>query len=152
MVVSTRQRFPTLGWFQALGEAMNNDVETFRKLGFIDARVGIVVQADEGQAQSRAYTITFGAYTCDGASEIDPIDPTDVDFTLQAPYGTWKEMIANIEANDGADLRHTLNYLHFGRIELKATDQLRADLFFRVNSSLQAFFDNAATFKSDFPG
>jgi hypothetical protein len=59
-------------------------------------------------------------------------------------------MVENIGANGEADLRHTLNYLHFGQIELKASDQLQADLFFRVNGSLQAFFDGAAKLETAF--
>jgi hypothetical protein len=150
MVVATTQLFPTVGWFEALLDVMNRDGEAFRKLGFIDARVGIAVLRDGAMPEDRAFMLTFGAYTCDGVVVLPSPEAAEVDFTLSAPYATWKEMIQNIAENQGADLRHTLNHLHFGRIDLQAADQLRADLFFRINASLQRFFDGAAVIETRF--
>jgi hypothetical protein len=129
---------------------MNQDEEGYRKLGFIDASVGIEVRMDDALPEDRTFVLTFGAYTCDGVIELPSLDAAQVDFTLSAPYATWKEMIQIIAENQGADLRHTLNYLHFGRIDLQAADQLRADLFFRINASLQTFFDGAAGIETQF--
>lgn len=145
MTVATRTYyFPTVAWFDALRDVMNRDVETYRMLGFIDARIGIRVGADGELPAEASFVLTFGPYSCDDVAEAPADDAAPVDFTLSAPYGTWKEMIENIIENRGADLHHTLNYLHFGRIELAASDQLQADLFFRINSSFQRFFDGAA--------
>ena len=148
MTVVTRASFPTVEWFRTLQQLMNEDRETFRKLGFVDAKVGIIVAPDEALPDGRNFLLTFGAYTCDDVTEAAAAD--DVNFSLEAPYSTWKEMIDNIQVNRGADLRHTLNYLHFGQIALKAPDQMQADLFFRVNSSLQAFFDSGASIQTTF--
>ena len=53
-----------------------------------------------------------------------------------------------------ADLRHTLNTLDLmteGGISKNATgDQFRADIFFRVNQSLQHFFDSSAKLETVF--
>ena len=66
----------------------------------------------------------------------------------------WRDLVANTRENDGADLRHTLNTLDLmidGGISNNATgDQLRADIFFRVNQSLQHFFDSSAKVETVF--
>ena len=68
----------------------------------------------------------------------------------------WKELIVNTRENGGADLTHTLNTLDLtieGGISDNATgDQLRADIFFRVNQSLQHFFDSSAKIETVFEG
>ena len=62
--------------------------------------------------------------------------------------------MTNTRENDGADLRHTLNTLDLmigGGISDNATgDRLRADIFFRVNQSLQHFFDSSAKLETVF--
>ncbi len=150
MTTATRCRFPSTEWFEALGEEMTRDQDTFRKFGWIDTAAAIVVEAGGGLAASRAWLLTFGPYTLDSVKEIPPASADEADFRLIAPYSTWRAMVENITANDGADLKHTINYLHFGQVELKAADQLKADIFFRVNSSLQAYLDKAACVETDF--
>ncbi len=143
MTTATIYPFPSTTWFEAVAEAARKDEDAFRKLGFIDTTLGITVGADGGPGGAeRTFILTFGAYSLDSVREGKPGE--DVDFTLRAPYSAWQEMIGNIRENGGADLHHTLNYLHFGIIDLVAGDQLKADLFFRVNGSLQAFFDASA--------
>ncbi|MBE7519603.1 MAG: hypothetical protein HS107_10215 [Thermoflexaceae bacterium] len=150
MTTATTCPFPSTSWFEAVGEAARKDEETFRKLGFIDTTLGIEVVAGEGAARDRTFVLRFGAYSLDEAREVAAAE--GVDFTLRASSAAWEEMIRNIRENGGADLRHTLNYLHFGVIDLRAEDQLKADLFFRVNGSLQAFFDASANIATEFPG
>ncbi len=150
MATAIRCRFPSTEWFEALGQEMDRDKDTFRKFGWIDTTVAIVIEAGGGLPESRAWLLTFGPYTLDSVKEIVPSAAAGADFSLVAPYSTWKEMVQNIAANDGADLNHTINYLHFGQVELKAADQLKADIFFRVNSSLQAYLDKAACVEADF--
>jgi hypothetical protein len=148
MTTALQYRFPSTAWFEGLAANMADDAAHFRKLGTIDARAGIVMTGTP--RGDRAWVLTFGAYTCDVISEATAAGAAEADFALTAPYTTWREMVENIGANGEADLRHTLNYLHFGQIELKASDQLQADLFFRVNGSLQAFFDGAAKLETAF--
>ena len=72
----------------------------------------------------------------------------DLDFYLELTEADWRELVENTKANDGADRRHTLNTLDLTKengLSQNATgDQLRGDIFFRVNESLQHFFDSAA--------
>lgn len=150
MTTATTYPFPSTRWFEAVAEVANSQEETFRKLGFIDTTVAIQVLAGDGLPEDHTFVLTFGPYTLDSVREDS--SPEGVDFTLRASYGAWKEMIRNIDDNDGADLHHTLNYLHFGVIDLDAEDQMKADLFFRVNGSLQAFFDASARIETEFAG
>ena len=66
----------------------------------------------------------------------------------------WREMVANIAENGAADLSHTLNTLDLDRADGLATsrhgDQVREDLFFRYNQTLQFFFDASASVDTEF--
>lgn len=150
MTTATTYVFPSTRWFEAVGETACRNEDTFRKLGFIDTTLGIQVVAGGGAGRDQTFVLRFGAYALEEVREVASAE--GVDFTLRAQLAAWEEMIRNIRENNGADLRHTLNYLHFGVIDLKAEDQLKADLFFRVNGSLQAFFDASANVETEFPG
>jgi len=143
-------KFPTVEWFQALEEQATQRAETFRRLGFCDATVGIKVLAEGELAKERSF--------------VSPSMATDArwcrrcrtekvaDFVLEGKYGVWKEMIENIRNNRGPDLRHTLNYLTLpgDPIRINAQDQLKQDLFFRYNGTLQEFFNGAQQVKTEF--
>ncbi len=137
---STALTFPSVEWFQALQEMVNND-ETFRRLGNIDAVMGVKVG-------DKVYVITFEAFECIDVKAGTEYDLIDADFFLEMTVEQWKDLVINTRENDGADLSHTLNTLDLmieGGISDNATgDQLRADIFFRVNESLQRFFDSSA--------
>ena len=104
----------------------------------------------------RVFLITFEAFECVGAKEGTEYDLIDADFFLNMTPEKWKELIVNTRENGGADLTHTLNTLDLtieGGISDNATgDQLRADIFFRVNQSLQHFFDSSAKIETVFEG
>ena len=67
----------------------------------------------------------------------------------------WNDLIRNTKQNGGADLSHTLNTLDLmaedGLSQNATGDQFRADIFFRVNQSLQHFFDSSAKLDTLFP-
>ncbi len=144
-------KFPTVEWFQALeGQAAQN-VEKFRRLGFCDANVGIKVLADNGLGKDRGFVLRFDGYRCKAVEEV--AEPGKVaDFVLEGKYGAWKEMIENIRTNAGPDLKHTLNYLTLpgDPIKIAADDQLKQDLFFRYNGTLQEFFNGAQHLETEF--
>ena len=81
-------------------------------------------------------------------------DLIDADFFLEMTVEQWQDLVTNTRENSGADLSHTLNTLDLtieGGISDNATgDQLRADIFFRVNQSLQHFFDSSAKLETVF--
>ena len=138
--------FPSVEWFQALQELVNNDPE-FRRIGSVDARMGV-------KAGGRVFVITFEAFECSEVREGTEYDLIDADFFLEMDMEQWRDLITNTRENNGADLNHTLNTLDLmaeDGISKNATgDQLRADIFFRVNQSLQHFFDGAAKLETVF--
>ncbi len=138
--------FPSVEWFQALQQLVNVDPE-FRRLGSIDAAMGVKVG-------SRVFVVVFEAFECTEVRDGSEADLDDLDFYLELSEGDWRELVENTKANGGADRRHTLNTLDLtandGLAQNATGDQLRGDIFFRVNESLQYFFDQAAKLKTVF--
>ncbi len=132
--------FPSLQWFQALQQLVNEDPE-FRRLGSVDARVGI----KGGEA---IFLLQFRAFRCEAVQAGTDDDLFEVDFSLELSAEQWQDMLENIKQHRGADHKHTLNSLDLttsGGIANNATgDQYQLDLFFRYNESLQYFFDLSA--------
>ena len=127
--------FPSLEWFQALQQLVNDDPE-FRRHGTVDISMGAKVG-------NKVFVLTFEAFELSsvrGGSEFDLID---LDFFLEMSESDWQEMLQNIKDHGSADFGHTLNSLDMTKeISNNATgDQLRADMFFRYNQSLQHLFD-----------
>ena len=144
-------KFPTVEWFQALKRQAAQDADKFRRLGFCDATVGIKVLTDNGPRENRGFVLRFDGYRCKAVEEV--AEPAKVaDFVLEGKYGAWKEMIENIKANAGPDLKHTLNYLTMpgDPIKIIAQDQLKQDLFFRYNGTFQEFFNGAQHVETEF--
>ena len=138
--------FPSVEWFQRLQDMVNSDPE-FRRIGSVDATMGVKVG-------DRVFVIAFEAFECLEVKEGTEYDLIDADFFLEMGVDEWRDLITNTRDNDGADLRHTLNTLDLmteGGISKNATgDQFRADIFFRVNQSLQHFFDSSAKLETVF--
>ena len=138
--------FPSVEWFQALQQLVNVDPE-FRRLGSIDAAMGVKVG-------SRVFVVVFEAFECTEVRDGSEADLNNLDFYLELSEADWRELVENTKANGGADRRHTLNTLDLtandGLAQNATGDQLRGDIFFRVNESLQYFFDQAAKLKTVF--
>jgi len=138
--------FPSVEWFQALQQLVNVDPE-FRRLGSIDAAMGVKVG-------SKVFVVVFEAFECTEVRDGSEADLDDLDFYLELSEADWRELVENTKANGGADRRHTLNTLDLtandGLAQNATGDQLRGDIFFRVNESLQYFFDQAAKLKTVF--
>ena len=138
--------FPSVEWFQALQQLVNVDPES-RRLGSIDAAMGVKVG-------SRVFVVVFEAFECTEVRDGSEADLDDLDFYLELSEGDWRELVENTKANGGADRRHTLNTLDLtandGLAQNATGDQLRGDIFFRVNESLQYFFDQAAKLETVF--
>ncbi len=151
-MLDVRVRFPSKEWFESLRDLMNSDAERYRHLGYVDARVALLIAADEGLEAPAVYGITFEAFRCMDVRELSDPREIDPEFVMEAPYGVWKEMIENIRANGRADLTHTLNYLSLPNIPMRvwSDDPLGRDKFFRYNQSLQEFFDDASRFSTEF--
>lgn len=130
--------FPSLEWFETLRQLVNDD-PGYRQLGTVDASMG--VKAGDG-----IFIVDFEAFECRAVRAGTEYDLINVDFFLEMSADAWRAMLDNIRENGGAGAGQTLvslDMLH--EISNNATgDQLRADLFFRYNQSLQHFFDKSA--------
>jgi len=146
-------KFPTVAWFETLEKEAEKNSDTFRRLGFCDAVVGVKVLAENGQDKDRSFLLTFDGYSCNSVQEVDNVEQA-ADFVMEAKFGAWKEMIENITANGGPDLRHTLNFLTLPGVPIKVTsrDQLKDDVFSRFNSTFQEFFNGAQHVETEFSG
>ena len=136
--------FPSLAWFEELRRMVNDD-PAYRQIGTVDASMGIKI-GDE------VFVITFEAFDCSGVRAGNEYDLINVDFFIEMEWDAWKTMLEDIKANGGAGAGQTLVSLDMlNEISTNATgDQLRADMFFRYNQSLQHFFDLSARLNTVF--
>jgi hypothetical protein len=137
-------KFPSVEWFDTMRNMVNSD-EAYRRLGTVDARVGIKV-GDE------LYELTFEAFECVAVREIEERELRDLDFWLEQSPDEWREMIQNIKQHGAADLSHTLNTIDLTRPDgfARSFDGYRRDAFYRFNQSLQQFFDSSAKIETQF--
>ena len=137
-------KFPSTDWFDAVRNMVNAD-EAFRRLGTVDARVGIKIG-------DQLFELTFEAFECTGASVISENDLRDLDFWLEQSPEAWRDMIENIKQHGSADLTHTLNTIDLTIPEgfARSYDGYRRDAFYRFNQSLQHFFDSSAKIETEF--
>ena len=131
-------KFPSVQWFDAVKDLVNND-DAFRRLGTVDARIGVKVGG-------QLFELTFEAFECVGVREIGENDLRDLDFWLEQSPEEWRDMIENIKQHGSADLTHTLNTIDLTIPEgfARSYDGYRRDAFYRFNQSLQHFFDSSA--------
>lgn len=143
-MADTAIAFPSLAWFEALRGLVNDDAG-YRQFGTVDADMGVKVGED-------VYVITFEAFHCKSVRAGNEYDLINVDFFIEMEPMAWRGMLENIKANGGAEAGQTLVSLDMiNEISNNATgDQLRADLFFRYNQSLQHFFDLSANLETTF--
>lgn len=136
--------FPSLAWFEELRRLVNDD-PVYRQIGTVDASMGVKV-GDE------VFVVTFEAFECTSVRSGNEYDLINVDFFIEMESDAWRAMLENIRANGGAEAGQTLVSLDMlNEISTNATgDQLRADMFFRYNQSLQHFFDLSANLNTVF--
>jgi hypothetical protein len=136
--------FPSVEWFDVLRNLVNSD-EAFRRLGTVDARVGV-------KFGDKLFELTFEAFECVGAREMPETELRDLDFWLEQTPEQWREMLENIKVHGAADLQHTLNTIDLTIPEgfARSYDGYRRDAFYRFNQSLQHFFDFSAKIDTQF--
>lgn len=142
-------KFPSLEWFEALGKCVAKEKGKFRRLGYFDADVGIKIDANG--AGSKGFVIEFEDYGVKAVrAATDPVN--NADFTIEGSLDAWSDMVRNIREHGEPDLDHTLNRLTMAGVPMKvlAADQLKIDLFYRFNQSIQAFFNEAATVPTEY--
>ena len=137
--------FPSLAWFQELARLMHENEVAFKRLGYADVVWAVDILPSVPGQKPRRFRLVFEAYSCTSVEELDPDAEADVAFAMQATFDTWKEMISNIQANNGPDLEHSLNRLALldDPLYIAATDFLNRDLFARYGQTYQLFFNGA---------
>jgi len=130
---------------------MRQEEARFRRLGFVDAVIGIHVVGTDGQEWR--YLLTFEVFECREVAEVTSFDLAAIDFVLKGELSAWVEMLQNIQQHNGADVTHSLNTLtHFGeRLQVLYDDPDGRDKLFRFQESIQEFFDLAASLDLAFP-
>lgn len=138
--------FPDPSWFLALGRLMEAEGEAFRRLGYAEVRFAIRVLNDEGEGIERTTGLEFEGYSIVRAEALADPDTFDPDFVICARRQVWQRMLDAIARNGRPDLRGTLSSLALVGEELwlESRDQLREDKFYRINQTLQEFFNLAA--------
>ena len=136
--------FPSLAWFEELRRLVNDD-PAYRQIGTVDASMGLKVGEE-------VFVVAFEAFECSSVRAGNEYDLINVDFFIEMESDAWKAMLENIRAHGGAEAGQTLVSLDMlNEISNNATgDQLRADMFFRYNQSLQHFFDLSANLNTVF--
>ena len=134
-------------WFEALGQRMGDEAESFRRLGYVETRF-VVRVLPEGENEDGTGTCTglaFDGYTLTEAKPLPEPWSFDPDFVICGRESAWSRMLDEIERNGRPELRHTLNSLVLlgDELWLESKDQLREDKFYRYNQSLQEFFNLA---------
>jgi len=144
--------FPSLAWFQELARLMNEHQDTFKRVGYADVAWAVEVQPSAPAQKPQRFRLVFEEYSCTSVTEVSPEMDTDVAFTMQATYDTWKDMISNIQEHNGPDLDHTLNRLALldDPLYIAAADFLERDLFARYGQTFQLFFNGAVHVPTEF--
>ncbi len=144
--VKTKANFPSVEWFNAIRDIVNND-EGYKRIGTCDSTVGIKVPD-----KSKYYVMTFEAFEISDVREASATGAEDTDFWLEMSFAKWKEMIENIKQNGKADLHHTLNTIDLEDPDglARSNDGYRRDAFYRFNQTYQYLFDISAKIDTTF--
>jgi len=136
--------FPSIGFFEALRDAMRAAHERFSRLGFFDTTFGVRVFGDGADLAPTEFALTFDVFECTAVRE--RLDGVGTDFILEGSLAAWRDMLDNVHALGAADTAHSINTLtHFGeRLRVRYEDPDGHDKLYRFAESIQEFFDLSA--------
>jgi hypothetical protein len=144
-------RFPSVRWFELLGDLMNRQRSRFEHLGYVDCVAEFCVT--DVVPEPFVVQVVFEEFGVAEVRKPTAGERERADFRVEGRLVTRKEMIESIVRNGGRpDLSQTLNYLtHMGTpMRVIGSDPIRRDLYFRYAQSLQEFFNNAASIDTQF--
>jgi hypothetical protein len=138
--------FPEPAWFVALGRLMEAEAEVFRRLGYAEVRFAMRILSEDGERVEQTTGLEFNGYALVRAEALAGTAAFDPDFVICGRREIWERMLSEIRQNGRPAPRHTLSSLALVGEELwlESSDQLREDKFYRVNQTLQEFFNLAA--------
>lgn len=135
--------FPSGPWFEELVTRATADTAAIERLGIAEFRLGAEIVEPDGTR--RLFGLMLDGYDI---AATGPVDETvfGPDVVLSGSLEAWSEMIGWIETNGPADSAHSLNGLSIAGIpfEVRSSDAMGNDKFYRYMGTLQAVFDAAA--------
>ncbi|HEY4408777.1 MAG TPA: hypothetical protein VGO87_02770 [Acidimicrobiia bacterium] len=146
--------FPSVEWFERLGQLMEEYRARHEHIGPIDCLTQFTVLDPEGEGRDRHFQITFELYSAISVREVIEEESSKADFIMETDTQVWQEMIENIRDNAGRpDLEHSLNRLSLPGTPIRvwAEDPLGRDMFFRFNQSLQEFVNASVHVPTRYP-
>lgn len=146
--------FPSVQWFEALGQLMHEQRDHFAKIGDMDCTMQLTLYDAGPDGQPWRCQVEFEGTDVVDVREVGEDDEERADFVLETDLDTWREMVDNIVANRGRpDLDHTLNRLSLPGVPIRlwGVDPVRRDAYYRFNQSLQHYINNAAALRTRWP-
>jgi hypothetical protein len=146
--------FPSVAWFERLGELMDANRAIHEHVGEIDCTCAFSILDAEGVGADRHFQVTFEGYSVVDVREISREQCDNADFTMETDLDVWKEMLDSIAEGGGRpDLDHSLNHLSLPGVPMRvwAVDPLGRDMFFRFNGSLQEFVNASVHIPTHYP-
>jgi hypothetical protein len=136
--------FPSEGWFTELVARAESDRPAMERLGIAEVRFGIEITGAPGA--SEMFGLVLDGYDIESVGLVDEVSFAP-EVVLSGPIDAWREMVESIETNGAADIAHTLNSLSIADVpfEVRASDAMGHDKFFRFMGTLQAIFDAAGS-------
>lgn len=153
--VAATVAFPSVEWFEALGQLMHGQRDHFAKIGDMDCIMQVTLYDATPDGQPWRCQVEFEGTDVVDVREVGEADEERADFVLETDLGTWREMVDNIVANGGTpDLDHTLNRLSLPGVPIRlwGVDPVRRDAYYRFNQSLQHYINNVAALTTRWPG
>jgi hypothetical protein len=134
--------FPSDLWFSKLILSAKTDRPALERLGIADLRFGVEVVADDGSPELFGIVLDGYDILVVGHTDEDTFAP---EVVLSGPIEAWRSMISSIETNGRANAAQTLNSLSIAGVpfEVRASDAVGQDKFYRYMGTLQAIFDAA---------
>ena len=134
-------------WFSALSQVARAEADHLATLGMADFRLLVEVTSEAGAAR---FGIVLDGYDVTVTHRLAPEEAFASDAVLRGDEASWRELVENIVANNGADVSHSLNALSIAGwpLQLSSDDPVGRDKFFRYAETLQALFDGISRVRS----
>jgi hypothetical protein len=112
------------------------------RLGIAEFRFGMEILLPDGSRPLFGLVLDGYDITAEGPVTEAEFAP---DVVCSGPLDAWVEMVEWIEANGPADSGHSLNGLSIAGVpfEVRSSDAMGSDKFYRFMGTLQAVFDAA---------
>jgi len=134
--------FPSGPWFDELVARATADTAAIERLGIAEFRFGMEILFPDGSSLLFGLVLDGYDITAEGPVTESSFEP---DVVFSGSLEAWTEMTGWIEDNGPADSGHSLNGLSIAGtpFEVRSSDAMGGDKFYRYMGTLQAVFDAA---------